>query len=459
MAEPAEKKSGKLRLILIGVPVLLLLIGGGLWFTGVLPHLLGMNHGEKQAAVAAPPVPPSYVEIPEMVDNLDNPGGSHYVKLSARVEVPKPEDVQRVKANIPELQNLLVVYMRDLDTAELRDPTDTDRLRNELLSRANAAVAPARNQRLSVHPDIGTMNDRTPAAFLSPTDGASSVTEQGDARDRMPRTNGYATNRNGHADGLQLRPPASWMLAVLIVVFPVLPATSANALPRTTATDERPLDSVTITVASGADERAGRVPSALAGAASPDPALARMRPGNTTYAAATSGGRTPAACAQPPSFSRSEIALLQQLRHRRKQLDARAAAVSVREAAMAAAELKITARLAELKSLQQQMADASSAVKQKESAGWQSMAKLYEAMRPRDAAVLCNKLAMPILVQMMDHMKSAKAAAVLQAMDPDKAVDATSALAELRSAPSYAGPDGRPDQGTAGSDEISSDAQ
>jgi len=32
------KKSGKGKLILIAIPVLLVLISAGLWFTGVLPH-------------------------------------------------------------------------------------------------------------------------------------------------------------------------------------------------------------------------------------------------------------------------------------------------------------------------------------------------------------------------------------------------------------------------------------
>jgi len=144
MVEPVKKKLSRLKLISIAVPVLLLLVGGSLWYTGVLPHLLGMNHGEKQSAEAAKPVPASYVEIPEMIDNLDGAGRPHYVKLSAQVEVPRPEDVQVVKSDMPELQNLLVIYMRVMDNAELRDPTDTYRLRGELLSRANAFVAPAK---------------------------------------------------------------------------------------------------------------------------------------------------------------------------------------------------------------------------------------------------------------------------------------------------------------------------
>ena len=51
--------------------------------------------------------------------------------------------------------------------------------------------------------------------------------------------------------------------------------------------------------------------------------------------------------------------------------------------------------------------------------------KLYEAMKPRDAATIFNDLEMPVLLQVVDRMKEAKAAPVLAAMQPDKARDLT----------------------------------
>ena len=42
-AETPPKKAGKGKLILIAVPVVLLLAGAGLWFSGILPHAAG--HG------------------------------------------------------------------------------------------------------------------------------------------------------------------------------------------------------------------------------------------------------------------------------------------------------------------------------------------------------------------------------------------------------------------------------
>jgi flagellar protein FliL len=144
-AEAPAKKGGKGKLILLAVPIVLLLAGGGLWFTGILPHLLGMDKHDDKAAEAAKPVPLSYVDVPEMVANLNS--GTRkpsYVKLSARVEVPNPADVDKVKAGMPRLQDLMQTYLREMRPEELRGSAGTYRLREELLVRANVAVAPAK---------------------------------------------------------------------------------------------------------------------------------------------------------------------------------------------------------------------------------------------------------------------------------------------------------------------------
>lgn len=143
--EKPAKKAGKGKLILLAVPVVLILAGAGLWFTGILPHLLGMDKHEEHAAEAAKPVPPSYVDVPEMVANLNSINHKpSYVKLAARIEVPKPEDVEKVKAALPRLQDMMQTYLREMRPEELRGSAGTYRLREELLVRANAAVAPAK---------------------------------------------------------------------------------------------------------------------------------------------------------------------------------------------------------------------------------------------------------------------------------------------------------------------------
>ncbi len=58
--------------------------------------------------------------------------------------------------------------------------------------------------------------------------------------------------------------------------------------------------------------------------------------------------------------------------------------------------------------------------------------KLYETMKPRDAAAIFNDMELPVLLQVVDRMKDAKAAAVLAAMQPDRARLLTVQLAAQR---------------------------
>lgn len=142
----SEKKSGKGKLlIMVGGLVLLLGIGAGLWFTGILPNLLGMKKEEPEKDVVAKPVPPSYIDLPELVANLNsNPQRPSYIKIVARLEVPRPDDVEKVRAVMPRLQDMMQTYMREMRPEELRGSAGTYRLREELIARANTAAAPAR---------------------------------------------------------------------------------------------------------------------------------------------------------------------------------------------------------------------------------------------------------------------------------------------------------------------------
>jgi flagellar motility protein MotE (MotC chaperone) len=124
--------------------------------------------------------------------------------------------------------------------------------------------------------------------------------------------------------------------------------------------------------------------------------------------------------------------LLLDLRQRRQELDNRDAAVAARESLLAAAEQKLAARVTELQALQTRLEALETARKQREDASWQGLVKLYEAMKPRDAAAIFNDLEMPVLLQVVDRMKEAKAAPVLAAMQPDKAREVTTKLAQMR---------------------------
>jgi flagellar FliL protein len=145
-AVPEKKKAGgKKKLILLAAPVLLIAGLAGLWFSGVLPGLLGMRHTEKAGQEAARPEMPVFVDLPDMIANLAGPPAKpSYVKLQARLELSKQDDVDKVKQSMPRLQDMFQTYLREMRTDELRNSAGIYRLREELLGRANVALAPVR---------------------------------------------------------------------------------------------------------------------------------------------------------------------------------------------------------------------------------------------------------------------------------------------------------------------------
>jgi flagellar FliL protein len=141
-AKPA--KGGRRKLVLLAVPVVLAGIGAALWFTGVLPRLLGMAHPAAKKAAQDKPVPPTFFDMPDIVANLDT-GNQRpsFVKLKVKLELGKASDVAVVQADLPRLLDLFQTYLRDMRPEELRGSAGTWRLREELIGRANVALAPA----------------------------------------------------------------------------------------------------------------------------------------------------------------------------------------------------------------------------------------------------------------------------------------------------------------------------
>jgi flagellar FliL protein len=144
----AEQKGGgrKKLLVLLAAPVLLVAIGAGLWFGGILPPLLGMGQSNTASADSREPGPRTvtFMDMPEIVTNLNAPGRrAVYVKLRSKLELARHEDGALVQASMPRLIDLFQTYLREVRPEELRGSAGTQRLREELVARANIAVAQA----------------------------------------------------------------------------------------------------------------------------------------------------------------------------------------------------------------------------------------------------------------------------------------------------------------------------
>lgn len=132
-------RGGRRRLVLLLAAAGPVLAGGGLWFGGLLPHWLGLP--DRSAPGAETPV---LIDIPDIVTNLNTPGRRPaFLKLRAKVEAARADEAA-VEAQMPRIVDLFQTLLRELRPEELRGSAGTHRLKEELLARANIAVAPAR---------------------------------------------------------------------------------------------------------------------------------------------------------------------------------------------------------------------------------------------------------------------------------------------------------------------------
>ena len=134
----------------------------------------------------------------------------------------------------------------------------------------------------------------------------------------------------------------------------------------------------------------------------------------------------------PPDVSEEERRLLQDLRTRRQQWDARDRVLTEREGVLHAAEQRLVARADELAALQSKLEQLEKTRADRDDLNWAGLVKVYEAMKPREAAAIFNDMDLPILLQLVDRMKEAKAAPIFGAMQPDRARSVTSQLAAKR---------------------------
>lgn len=174
-APTGAPKKNKMGLIIV---ILVLLLGGagaGLYFSGMLPFNKGgasegagdkaeagsesgkgdkseAGHGDKKPVQAGAGNGPVFFNFPSTPDNPGtftanlNTGGKQPVFLNMEVtlELPGASDLEAVNANLPRIQDLFNTYLRELRPSDLQGSAGIYRLREELLLRANKAIAPAK---------------------------------------------------------------------------------------------------------------------------------------------------------------------------------------------------------------------------------------------------------------------------------------------------------------------------
>lgn len=154
---------------------------------------------------------------------------------------------------------------------------------------------------------------------------------------------------------------------------------------------------------------------------------------------------TPAASAEPTSLAKanswqstseltpSEVEVLQQLARRREALVERSDEIERREIVLRAAEQRISQKLDELKGMQVTLEKLLKAYDQQKKSQIESLIKIYENLKPKDAAQIFEELEMDTILMVAEGMKERKLAPVLAQLSPRRAKDITEELAHQRS--------------------------
>ena len=128
------------------------------------------------------------------------------------------------------------------------------------------------------------------------------------------------------------------------------------------------------------------------------------------------------------SVSAAERALLERLGERREEIEARMRELEMRERLLDTAAKKLDGRVGDLKQLEGKT-EGPKAAAAEEAKAIKNLVIMYEAMKPKDAARVFDRLGHDVLVPVVQQMNPRKMSDVLAAMAPDRAEKLTVALA------------------------------
>lgn len=148
------------------------------------------------------------------------------------------------------------------------------------------------------------------------------------------------------------------------------------------------------------------------------------------------GGCKGDAPANQPSLAQpADPALAGQLAAREKELDRRDAALNDRQRLVDAAEEELQRRMTALENSRTALESSEQHTDQLRNDDADRLVKIYQAMRPEDAAAIFNILDLRVGVALLNRMNPRKASAIMEAMSPQRAILATQLLANSHARP------------------------
>jgi flagellar motility protein MotE (MotC chaperone) len=131
-------------------------------------------------------------------------------------------------------------------------------------------------------------------------------------------------------------------------------------------------------------------------------------------------------------FSEIEVDILQSLSKRRAEIETMADEVRMKESLLESTEVRLDEKISQIKKLEKTVRELLTVYDKEEEAKIASLVKIYENMKPKEAARIFDELEMSILLMVVDRMNERKVGPILAKMNPLKAKVLTEELAEDR---------------------------
>jgi flagellar motility protein MotE (MotC chaperone) len=199
-------------------------------------------------------------------------------------------------------------------------------------------------------------------------------------------------------------------------------------LPVNAADQNKPADAAPAADAKTADAKPAAIPPPVMDPAHADSA-ATDRPDTMT----AEKWKDPGDMALEDSKVKAD--LYRDLAKRRDDLDKKAKELNVREALLKAGEKEVDQKLQQLTEVRNEIKELLKTQSDEEKARTDSLVKIYEIMKPDDAARIFNTLDMDVVMKVIANMSERKSGPVIAAMNPERARQVTQLLAQQKRLP------------------------
>jgi len=129
------------------------------------------------------------------------------------------------------------------------------------------------------------------------------------------------------------------------------------------------------------------------------------------------------------NLSQSEVALLESLSKRRKELDLRENKLDLQMSLLQAAEKRIDGKISTLEKIRDEIEQQNAQQKKLQEGKFKKLVSIYEGMKPKEAARILSRLDSRVVLQVAERIAPRKMSAILAKMDADAAERLTVQLA------------------------------